>query len=403
MLKNKILFGIILSVILLVFSINGFTANYKYTQESGANFYVGIADKADALEDTNQVRQILDDLGNLLGHSKRDDLYPKDGTTGGYLGRLNYGLDSSKPAVPVINDMYLATDTVKVYRCFVTGNWVEVYPGAGGITTFLELNDTPANYTGQADKYVKVNAGETALEFGAIDLSLYYLKTAIDTLSEVETIYSKNIIDSDELAALKFTNLADTPANYTGGSLKFARVNVGETALEFAAEVDPTVDTDAEIKAILVDEVTKTGDFTAGRLPEIDNSTGIIKQSDIEHKANGGYDFNINSAGFTTQTATGDGTTTCDWRIGLKFRFAFGAQDETFTFTNPDFSCHLQIILIQDGTGSRLATWPAGILWANGTAPVLSTAANAKDIVNFFFDDYDDVYYGMTGTGFAVP
>ena len=209
MFKKRIWFGVILPTILLIFSINGFTAYYKYTQESGTNFYVGTDDKADALEDSNEVRQILDDLGNLLGHSKRNDLYPKDGTTGGYLGRLNYGLDASKPAVPVINDLYLATDTVKVYRCFVAGNWVEVYPGAGGITTFLELTDTPANYT--------------------------------------------------------------------GGSLKFVRVNEGETALEFAAEADPTVDTDAEIKAILVDEVTKTGAFTAGKIAKINNATGIIE------------------------------------------------------------------------------------------------------------------------------
>ena len=282
MFKKRIWLGIILSIILVVFSINGFTDYYKYTQESGTNFYVGTDDKSDALEDTNEVRQILDDLGNLLGHSKRDNLYPKNGTSGGYLGRLNYGLDASKPAVPVVNDLYLATDTVKIYRCFVAANWVQVYPST------IENN------------------------------------------------------------------------------------------------------------------VTKTGDFTASRLPEIDNSTGIIKQSDIEHKANGGYDFNINSAGFTTQTATGDGTTTCDWRIGLKFRFLFGAQNETFTFTNPEFSCHLQIILIQDATGSRIATWPAGIYWVNGIEPVLSTAANARDIVNLFFDDYDDVYYGM-GVGFAVP
>ncbi len=173
MFKKRIWLGIILSAILLVFSISGFTAYYKYTQESGTNFYVGTDDKSDALEDTNEVRQILDDLGYLLGHSKKNDLYPKDGTTGGYLGRLNYGLDASKPAVPVVNDVYLATDTVKVYRCFVAGNWVQVYP---------------------------------------------------------------------------------------------------------IVEVDPTVDTDAEIKAILVDEVTKTGDFTAGKIAKINNATGIIEQ-----------------------------------------------------------------------------------------------------------------------------
>jgi len=85
MLRNKMWLGIILSIILLAFSVNGFTAYYKYTQESGAKFYVGTGDKADALEDTNEMRQILDDLGDLLGHSKRDDSYPEDGTTGGYL------------------------------------------------------------------------------------------------------------------------------------------------------------------------------------------------------------------------------------------------------------------------------------------------------------------------------
>jgi len=175
-----------------------------------------------------------------------------------------------------------------------------------------------------------------------------------------------------------------------------------DTVTITATEVDPTVDSDTKIKAILVDEVTKTGDFTAGRLPEINNATGIIEQSDIEHKANGGYDFNANSAGFTTQTAVGDGDTTCDWRIGPKFRFVFGAQGETFTFTNPEFSCHLQIILIQDETGGRGATWPDGIYWATGTIPTLSTAGNARDIVNFFFDDQDDVYYGI-GINFAIP
>ncbi|GAH66178.1 unnamed protein product, partial [marine sediment metagenome] len=64
-------------------------------------------------------------------------------------------------------------------------------------------------------------------------LADYYLKTAIDTLGEVETIYSKDIIDSDELAALKFTDLDDTPATYTDQAGKYVKVNAGETALEF--------------------------------------------------------------------------------------------------------------------------------------------------------------------------
>lgn len=127
---------------------------------------------------------------------------------------------------------------------------------------------------------------------------LYYLKTEIDTkfaelkftdLADTPATYdngkyAKSTADGvvwDDPAgggASTFLELTDTPANYTGGSLKFVRVNEGETALEFAAEADPTVDTDAKIKAILIDEVTKTGDFTAGKIAKINNATGIIEE-----------------------------------------------------------------------------------------------------------------------------
>jgi hypothetical protein len=40
----------------------------------------------------------------------------------------------------------------------------------------------------------------------------------------------------------------------------------------------------------------------------------------------------------------------------------------------------------QDGTGSRTLTWNSAFKWSAGTAPVLSTAANAVDIVSFVCD-----------------
>ncbi len=56
-------------------------------------------------------------------------------------------------------------------------------------------------------------SGEGFITKAVNDLTYYYLKTEIDTLSKLETLYIKDIIDSDELAALKFTDLADTPVN----------------------------------------------------------------------------------------------------------------------------------------------------------------------------------------------
>ena len=118
---------------------------YKYSQETGDDFKVNTVDKCDAMEDTNEIRQIQDDLGELLGHSKFDLSYPKDGTSGGFLSKLNSGLDASKPATPAVNDMYLATDTTKIYKCFVAETWVQIYPvSAFVIPTMQHMQDVRA-------------------------------------------------------------------------------------------------------------------------------------------------------------------------------------------------------------------------------------------------------------------
>jgi hypothetical protein len=68
------------------------------------------------------------------------------------------------------------------------------------IATFLDLTDTPGTYT--ADKWLKVNAGGTAIEW----------------------------VDAPPT---DFPDLADTPANYSGAGTQSVRVNAGATALEF--------------------------------------------------------------------------------------------------------------------------------------------------------------------------
>jgi hypothetical protein len=152
--------GIILSIILLLFSINGL-AQYTYTQQSGTGYFVSGADKSDALEDTIEVRMILDSFGSLLGHSKYDTTYPKDGDiTVGYLSKLNSGLDAAKPALPAVNDMYLATDTTKVYKCFVATNWVQVYPDSTDDLSDNSIGDlSDVNTSTPTDKYVLVADG----------------------------------------------------------------------------------------------------------------------------------------------------------------------------------------------------------------------------------------------------
>jgi hypothetical protein len=53
----------------------------------------------------------------------------------------------------------------------------------------------------------------------------------------------------------------------------------------------------------------------------------------------------------------------------------------TFTFTGATSgqAARLELVLTQDGTGSRTVTWPGSVQWASGVAPVLKTAAGAVD------------------------
>lgn len=67
----------------------------------------------------------------------------------------------------------------------------------------------------------------------------------------------------------------------------------------------------------------------------------------------------------------------------------------TFTFTYPSLPTTIYLKVVQDGTGSRTVTWPATVKW-NGSAPTLSTAANAVDNFYFVFDG-TNAYGAMVG------
>lgn len=58
------------------------------------------------------------------------------------------------------------------------------------------------------------------------------------------------------------------------------------------------------------------------------------------------------------------------------------------------------LIMKQDATGSRTITsWGSAFKWANGSAPTLSTGANAVDILSFVCDGTN--LYGSVNKGFA--
>ena len=155
--------------------------------------------------------------------------------------------------------------------------------------------------------------------------------------------------------------------------------------LEIGTDVEVDLSNEAGLYAVLSDVALFLEDTIDDTSPEL----------------GGELDAGAHSIGFTQQSTTGDGTTTINWTLGNKFKFTFGAQNDTFTFTAPTNPCNILLMLIQDGTGSRTATWPGTVKWAGGTAPTLTTGAGTIDIVSFYYDGTN--YFGVASLAFATP
>ncbi len=99
--------------------------------------------------------------------------------------------------------------------------------------SFLDLNDTPNSYSGQATKIVRVNAGATALEF--VDPTFLALTDTPSayTSSGLKLVRVNSGATALEFSSPTFLSLDDTPASFSGAGSKLVMVNSGASALEF--------------------------------------------------------------------------------------------------------------------------------------------------------------------------
>jgi hypothetical protein len=116
-------------------------------------------------------------------------------------------LTADKLAIPLGNFLQLEdvpdTYTLQDGRILVVneGSCILEFKDLGTLVTFLLSDDTPSSYAGAALQHLRVNAGETAVEF------------------------------SDPT----FLESVDSPSSYVGESFNHVRVDAGETGLEFSS------------------------------------------------------------------------------------------------------------------------------------------------------------------------
>lgn len=194
-----------------------------------------------------------------------------------------------------------------------------------------------------------------------------------------------------------FLALTDTPSAYTGQTLKFVRVNAGETALEFAT---PAGGGDVSGPASATDEALARFNGTSGT--SLQNSTWTLGDTGTMNAADGVLQRpEIKDYAETRTTpSSSSGTLTLNLENGNVFEVTLTENVTTLTLSNPPASGKagsLTLILKQDGTGGRTFAWPAAVKSAGGTDPVISSAANAIDIYTLLTTDGGTTWYVFTG------
>jgi len=350
----------ILLIFIFAISITGL-AQYKYTQQSGTGYFVSEADHADALENQNELRMILDELGLLLEHSKYGDAsYPADeNTTPGTLDVFDdYLQNITSESIGDLSDV----DTTGV-----ADNKILKYDIATSKWIIADDEDTGTTYT--AGTGLDLTGTVFSLDASAFDLNDFPADPDADRyLFWNDTTNTITWAEGSGSGVTTFVGLTDTPLAYTGYAGYFPKVNAGETALEFAELTESDISDFGSYLENIVEDTT----------PEL----------------GGELDAGANSIGFTLQTvAEADGTTTIDWKNGNHCKVTLGAQNETFTFTAPSNPCTLTLIIIQDATGGRDITWPASVKWLGTEATWTDGGAGKGIVVGFIYDGTN--YWGQ--------
>ena len=415
----------ILLIFIFAISITGL-AQYKYTQQSGTGYFVSEADKSDALEDTNELRMILDELGLLLEHSKYGDAsYPADeNTTPGTLDVFDdYLQNITSESIGDLSDV----DTTGV-----ADNKILKYDIATSKWIIADDEDTGTTYT--AGTGLDLTGTVFSLDASVFDLSDFPADPNDDRyLFWNDTTGALTWAEGSGSGVTTFVGLTDTPLAYTGYAGYFPKVNAGETALEFAeltesdisdlgtyltSETDP-VFTASDVYSVTTADISNWntaydwgdwsgegfitgvawGDITGTLSNQSDLNTALGNKlanvsEDTTPELGGELDAGANSIGFTLQTvAEADGTTTIDWKNGNHCKVTLGAQNETFTFTAPSNPCTLTLIIIQDATGGRDITWPASVKWLGTEATWTDGGAGKGIVVGFIYDGTN--YWGQ--------
>lgn len=127
-------------------------------------------------------------------------------------------------------------------------------------------------------------------------------------------------------------------------------------------------------------------------------TAGGLQVQDLDIVGGQFVDFSVKK-----QAITATATTNIDYTAGSYVTLTMNASIASLNLQNPP-SSHIGVFrlkVVQDVTGGRTITWPAGVKWVGGVAPTLSTAGASIDFIDLWTDDGGTTWYGLAAQDYS--
>lgn len=216
---------------------------------------------------------------------------------------------------------------------------------------------------------------------------------ALDTLNEIAAQLST---DESATAALVASLAAHTSNTSNPHSVTKTQVGLGsaDNTADTAKPVSTAQATAIALKADTTALTTETTRATAAEvaLQNLTNSTFVAG-------LNNAYARLVEAV--NTVATSGAAQTIPDPSVQSVTDVTLTAATVALTFPTLAAGKAFTVVVRQDGTGSRLVTWPGTVKWPGGAAPTLSTAASAIDVFTFLTPAGTSWYGFPAGFSFA--